>query len=144
MDAQRLFRHTIWGEPIDEPFDAAHVPPGHFDARVLDQGQTWVDGQGGAHLLVDLDPAWRRNIALSLYRRARNLHKVCGLCEAFGVSESAASFIAMAGFRVPRILDQNPYTWLEGTVFFQGLRSEQPDISDSAALKALADASHHR
>jgi len=73
----RLFDRTIWGYPVDERFVAAKVSPGTLDARVLDQDRQWVDGQGRAHLLVDLDPGWRRNIAAFLDAKAEHISATC-------------------------------------------------------------------
>ena len=135
-----MLTRTLWGDPVEEPFDATTVRPGSLDARVLDQCEWWVDGLGRAHRLTDLEPAWRRGIATYLYRKATDLHAVCALCEAVGVCDSAARYLAAIASGAPAIADVDASTWLESTEFFRALRSAQPDIPEPATLRAQAEA----
>lgn len=139
-DADRLWERTIWGEPVDPPFDPAQPPaPGRLDVRVLYQPTWWVDHAGRCLLIAEMSPSHRRNLLLFLAARCRELHRLEAAWDALGAGVSAGAFLGQVASGAPATHQLDPFDWLEALPLMRALRAITPDAPAPAALRAWAD-----
>lgn len=110
--------------PWDRPFDEAvrRLLPGRWDARVLDQGDVWVDSAGEVHRVEALDDAHLANIVTMLRRdviRVMVDHELATMGpDGTGDPGSPLSYPS-----TPLSL-RSALGWLERTVLWEALQAE--------------------
>jgi hypothetical protein len=128
------FADTIWGQPVDRPFDPARVRPGHLDLTVLYQNRFWVDVTGRCWELTAMSPAYRAAVVGFLHGQAAGIHRIEAEAEDLGAVCSAAQFLLTRALDLPRIRDIDPSDFIEATPMVRALRGLSPDIPPAAEL----------
>lgn len=96
--------------------------------RYLSQGQIWVPKDRPNLPIIDMDPAWRRNAARWLERRAKHFDLLYSLGEALLASRLDLSDLAMDDLLIDQERrEQDPVAWIRTTPLYQALLADLPD-----------------
>ena len=110
-DTDFLWEHTIWGDPVEPPFDPGQPPA---PVRVLYQSTWWADSRGRCLELSSMSRAHRRNVLRYLAIRCRELHRLEAAWDTLGLGVSAGAYWAGLASGAPATHEVEPFGWLEG------------------------------
>ena len=126
--------------PSDSDLEAGELPftafgqwgPGNMDNRVFDQDTYWVNSDGEAFLLPDMDQVYRCNVIGFLHDHVDYFHLHAALRELAEATSSVLNgyipgSVLASTLGAPSIASMTPQQWLESTPLMRKLRHLTPD-----------------